>query len=418
MKVYKTLAGLDFGKILFEASVQTQTGKELVEKYQARVMTSAVTCSMINSFLREAKSCLYDGGVSYVYENVANIVNDNRYSWALASTCEAIEGNDNRRNFLARKAVEQVKPLLEMEEEDIVSYIKSGALKNVMHVEAFRNIAKSVYKDQPIIENNINFTNVHPISMVEERNDYKYFEVLGNIYKVNTDEGIIKEAEASEVTKEFIYISQLLESNYTKFDVEKETVIVEVRNLKFEVSEQGKAVRELNGQRVEFTAEQLREQNNIYLSTVPYSVRNGVAQVLECTVKLVENFNNVSVMDNVNIINTSSDKFLLIEENGNALAKSIYSSRTTGWAVNDNIAKTIETIKKNTRVDLTESFKEKIDRAVDRVSIEEGKQIQENLEKSEIDERRKKIEELTERYKNDPVRLQMLSQIACELNEL
>ena len=418
MKVYKTLAGLDFGKILFEASVQTQTGKELVEKYQARVMTSAVTCSMINSFLREAKSCLYDGGVSYVYENVANIVNDNRYSWALASTCEAIEGNDNSRNFLARKAVEQVKPLLEMEEEDVVSYIKSGALKNVMHVEAFRNIAKSVYKDQPIIENNINFTNVHPISMVEERNDYKYFEVLGNIYKVNTDEGIIKEAEASEVTKEFIYISQLLESNYTKFDVEKETVIVEVRNLKFEVSEQGKAVRELNGQRVEFTAEQLREQNNIYLSTVPYSVRNGVAQVLECTVKLVENFNNVSVMDNVNIINTSSDKFLLIEENGNALAKSIYSSRTTGWAVNDNIAKTIETIKKNTRVDLTESFKEKIDRAVDRVSIEEGKQIQENLEKSEIDERRKKIEELTERYKNDPVRLQMLSQIACELNEL
>jgi hypothetical protein len=188
--------------------------------------------------------------------------------------------------------------------------------------------------------------------------------------------------------------------------------------LKFEVSEQGKAVRELNGQRIEFTAEQLREQNNIYLSTVPYSVRNGVAQVLECTVKLVENFNNVSVMDNVNIINTPSDKFLLIEENGNALAKSIYSSRTTGWAVNDNIAKTIETIKKNTRVDLTESFKEKIDRAVDRVSIEEGRVIQENLQRSEIDERRKKIEELTERYKNDPVRLQMLSQIACELNEL
>ena len=28
-----------------------------------------------------------------------------------------------------------------------------------------------------------------------------------------------------------------------------------------------------------------------------------------------------------------------------------------------------------------------------------------------------KIRELTERYKNDPVRLQMLSQIASELNE-
>lgn len=418
MRIYKTLADLDFGKILFEASVQTQTGKELVEQYQARVMTSAVTCNMINSFLKEAKNCLYDGGVSYIYEKVSTVVNDNRYTWALATTCEAIENNDNSRNFLARRAVEQVKPLLEMDETDVVSYIKSGALKNVMHVESFRNIAKSVYRDQPIVENNANYTNIHPISMVEEHDNYKYFEVLGNIYKVNTDEGIIKEAEASEVTKEFIYISQLLESNYTKFDVEKETVIVEVRNVKFEVSEQGKAVREMNGQRVTFTTEQLREQNNIYLSTIPYSVRNNVAQVLECTAKLVENFNNISVMDNVNIVSTMNDKFLLIEENGNALAKSIHSNRTTAWSVNDNIAKTLDMIKKNTRVDLTESFKEKIDSVVERVSIEEGRMIQENLERAAIDERRKKIEELTERYKNDPVRLQMLSQIACELNEL
>lgn len=418
MRIYKTLADLDFGKILFEASVQTQTGKELMEKYQARVMTSAVTCNIINSFLKEAKNCLYDGGVSYVYEKVANVVNDNKYSWALASTCEAIEGNDNSRNFLARKAVEQVKPLLEMDETTVVSYIKSGALKNVMHVENFRNIAKCVYRDQPIVENNVNYTNLHPISMVEEHNEYKYFEVLGNIYKVNTDEGVIEEANASEVTPEFIYISQLLESQYSKFDVEKEMVIVEVRNVKIEVSEQGKAIREMNGQRVEFTAEQLREQNNIYLSTIPHSVRNNVAQVLECTVKMVENFNNISVMDNVNIVSTLNDKFLLIEENGNALAKSIYSNRTTAWSVNDNIAKTLDMIKKNTRVDLTESFKEKIDSVIERVSLEEGKMIQENLEKSQIDERRKKIEELTERYKNDPVRLQMLSQIACELNEL
>lgn len=418
MKVYKTLADLDFGKILFEASVQTQTGKELIENYQARVMTSAVTCTMINSFLKEAKNHLYDGGVNHVYEKLINIVNDNKYSWAIASTCEAIESNDNSRNFLARRAVDQVKPLLEMSEEDVVSYIKSGALKNVMHVEAFRNIAKCVYKDQPIVENHTTFTNVHPISMVEEHGDVKYFEVLGNIYKVNIEKSTIEEAQSNEVSQEFLYISQLLESQYTKFDAEKEQVLVEIRNLKFEVSEQGKVIREMNGQRLELTTEQLREQNGIYLSTIPYSVRNSVAQVLECTAKLVENFNNISVMDNVNIISTANDKFLLIEENGNALAKSLFSNRTTQWIVNDNIAKTIETIKKNTHVDLIESFKEKIEKVVEQVSTEEGRMIQESLQEKELSDRRAKIEELTKRYKNDPIRLQMLSQIASELKEL
>lgn len=417
MKVYKTLADMDFGKLLFEASVQTQTGKEIIEKYQAHVMTSAVTCSLINSFLKEAKNCLYDGGISYVYEKVGSLVNDNRYSWALASTCEAIEANQNSRNFLARRAVAEVKPLLEMAEEDVVSYIKSGALKNVLHVEAFRNIAKSVYKDQPVVESTTTYTNIHPISMVEEHNDVKYFEVLGNIYKVNIEKSTIEEAQSNEVSQEFLYISQLLESQYTKFDTEKEQVIVEVRNLKFEVSEQGKAIREMNGQRLELTTEQLREQNSIYLSTVPYSVRNNVAQVLECTAKLVENFNNISVMDNVNIISTNNDRFLLIEENGNAMARSISSNRTTHWTVSDNIAKTLEVIKKNTLVDLTESFKEKIEKVVEQVSAEEGRMIQESLQEKELSDRRAKIEELTKRYKNDPVRLQMLSQIASELND-
>lgn len=418
MKVYKTLADMDFGKLLFEASVQTQTGKEIIEKYQAHVMSSAVTCTLINSFLKESKNCLYDGGINYVYEKLAQVINDNRYSWAIASTCEAIEANQSSRNFLAKKAVEEVKPLLEMNEEDVVSYIKSGALKNVLHVEQFRNIAKSVYKDQPIVESTTTYTNVHPISMVEEHNDVKYFEVLGNIYKVDTEKSIIEEAQSNEVSQEFLYISQLLESQYTKFDVEKEQVIVEVRNLKFEINEQGKTVREMNGKRVELTTEQLREQNGIYLSTVPYSVRNNVAQILECTAKLVENFDNISVMDNVNIISTKNDKFVLIEENGNAIARSIYSNRTTHWSVKDNIAKTINVIKKNTRVDLTESFRDKIEQVVEKVSEKEGQIIQESLQEKEINDRRAKIEELTKIYKNDPIRLQMLSQIASELNEL
>jgi predicted RNase H-like nuclease (RuvC/YqgF family) len=100
------------------------------------------------------------------------------------------------------------------------------------------------------------------------------------------------------------------------------------------------------------------------------------------------------------------------------MARSISSNRTTHWTVSDNIAKTLEVIKKNTLVDLTESFKEKIEKVVEQVSAEEGRMIQESLQEKELNDRRAKIEELTKRYKDDPVRLQMLSQIASELNEL
>lgn len=416
MKVYKTLADLDFGKILFEASVQTQTGKEIINKYQAQVMTSAVTCSTINNFLREAKMHLYDSGLNRVYEALANVINDNKYSWSLATICESIFADNNSKNFLVRRAAEEVQPLLEMSEADVVAYIKSGALKNVMHVEAFRNIAKAVYKDQPIVEQYVDFTLVHPISMVEESEGVKYFEVLGSLYKLEGEQ--ISEATSKEVTNEFLVVSRLLESDICSFNPRNEVLTIKVRNMQYEVSEQGQAIRiDANGQRTLLTCEQLREQNQIYLSTVPYTMRGGVAQVLESVVKLAESFDSICVMDNVNLISTNTDRFLLIEEGGNAFAKSIYSSRVTPWNVNDNIAEAVKIIKKNTKVDLTEAFKEKIEQIVEKVAEEEGEQIKESLKENELNSRREKIRELTERYKNDPVRLQVLSQIVSDLND-
>lgn len=417
MKVYKTLAELDFGKLLFEASVQTQTGKELINKYQGYVMTSAVTCNLVNNFIKEAKICLYDGGVNYVYEALCDTINKNKYSWALASTCESISNDQNSRNYLARRAVEQVMPLLEMNEQDVVAYIKSGAMKNVMHVDAFRNIAKSVYKDQPIVETYKQFTSVHPISIIEENDGAKYFEVLGSIYKIDNETREVSEANIDEVSKEFIAISQLLESKYCSFDIDSDILSVIVRNQKFEITEQGKAIRTIGDKKLELTVEQLREQNQITIATLPLSVRREAEFVLETMVKLVENYNSLSIMDNVNIISTNTDKFLLIEGQENAFAKSLYSSRTTPWKVSDNIVETVKIIKHNTKVDLTEVFKDKMESIVEKLSEKEGEQIKESLRLKELDKRRQKVAELTERYKDDPVRLQLLSQIASDLNE-
>lgn len=417
MKVYKTLLDMDFGKILFESCAQTTTGKNIINKYQAHVMTSPVTCSVVNNFLKEAKMCLYDSGVNAIYNNIVNIINDNRYSWALASTCENILANESRNNFLNRKAAEQVYPLLEMSEQDIVSYIKSGALKGVMHVESFRNIAKSVFKNQPIIENNTNFTVVHPISLVECKGKSKYFQVLGNIFKVDMNSDTIEESLSKELSHDFLAISQLMESNYCKYINETETIEVSVRNIKYIINEQGRAKRELNGKSVELTVEQMREQNSIYIQTIPHTVRTQVESILETAVKLTENFNNICILDNVNIIYTDYDKFLLIEQNGNAYTKSLSSTHSTGWKHNGNISEAVNIIKKNTRVDLTENFKNEIENIIENVKLKEGNMIKESLRQKELSTRRNKIAELTERFKSDPIRLQVLANIAQDLND-
>lgn len=412
--VYKKLADIKFADRLFEAKAQTQTGQNLLNKYQAYVMANSITCNLINSFMHEAKACLYDGGVNHVYESLADIISTNKYGWAIASTCESINANHSKGNYLALKAVGQVEPLLEMTEGDIVAYIKSGAFKSVMHIDAFRNIAHSIYRNQPVVETYADFNIYHPISIVESKDDVLYFEVLGKIYKIA--EGKIETALSSEVSREFIQVSQLLESDHIEF--ENETLKMKAVNSVYEVKEQGKCTRTNKDQVLELTVDQLREQNNIALTTVPNTLKNQTAALLETFAKIVENFDNIAILNNVNIVTTRNDKFFVIEHEGMMLAESVASNHSTAWNINSNSAEVLKVIKKTTKVDLNEAFSESLKKAIAHVSESEAAAIQESLENDKMDERRRKIAELTERFKDDPVRLQMLSQIAADLNSL
>ena len=109
---------------------------------------------------------------------------------------------------------------------------------------------------------------------------------------------------------------------------------------------------------------------------------------------------------------------MVIEHQGNAYAKMISTNHTSPWKVKDNIAKVCESVKKYTHVDLKENYSESIKNVVETVKDEEAQQMLESLETDKMNERKQKIAELTERYKNDPVRLHILSQIASDLNNL
>ena len=63
----KILAELDFSSIIGESMAQTQTGAELISKYQSYLLVNEASCALINSFIKEASQHTYDNGVAEVY---------------------------------------------------------------------------------------------------------------------------------------------------------------------------------------------------------------------------------------------------------------------------------------------------------------------------------------------------------------
>ena len=148
----KIQAELDFSSIIGESMAQTQTGAELLSKYNSYLLVNEASCALVNSFVKEAALHTYDNGINEALTTVAEYINANKASWALATACESINANTASHNYINRNAAKQVEKLLEMDETNVVKYVKNGALKNVMFCEAFRNIAKQIFKETPMVE--------------------------------------------------------------------------------------------------------------------------------------------------------------------------------------------------------------------------------------------------------------------------
>ena len=417
MQVYKVLAGMDFSGKLFEAKAQTALGNELITKYRSFVVANPTTCATVNNFLKEARSLTYDSGIQALVESLATTLEENKFGWALASVCESISNSSHRTNYLQLRAVEQVSPMLEMKEDEIVSYIKSGALKNVMYVEAFRNIAKAIYKEQPIVEYSEDFTTTHPISLVEQVEDSYYFHAAGRLFRTNA-QGIF-EADRKDVSSEFLTVASLLESGMVKYADDGLTMELNGRLYKvYEENEEVKCSITVEGKTSVYTIDQLRENNNYFVMAAPANQKAQRAALLEGFAKVFENFSKVAILNNVSVISNANDRFILIENNGNAYAKLLQSNHCQPWEVKNDIAKVCESVKKFTRLDITKLYTESVNKAVEQAKEKEGQQIKENLEKDAIQQRKDRIAELTEQFKDDPIRLKMLASIAADLNEL
>lgn len=411
----KILAELEFNMILNEAMAQTQTGAELINKYKSFLMANESTCGLVNNFIKEAQNCRYDNGVNSVLEQLSDYINCNKTIWALASACESIRSNNSSYNYLNLNATKQVEKMLEMQEEEVVKYIKAGALKNVMYCEAFRNIAKQVYKDQPIVEHTADYTKVTPISMIENVGDGFCFEVAGSLYKIDDDKNI-QEAQWNEVSNTFKTVSQLLESNICSID--ENTITVKAGNATYEIKEANQITKFGKEGTIEMTSEQLRENNRLVLMATNPRHRNNLAGVLEAIALTCENYDSIVNMDNVAIYSTKYDKFVVIESNENLYATLLQSNRCPKWTISENAIDAISFIKSKTNVTLSEAYKDIIMKAVESISEEETMKMEQELNDQKVNSYKERIEALTEKFKNDPVKLAVLAKLAQEVAEV
>lgn len=409
----KTLAEMEFASIISEATAQTQTGAELINRYKSYVMSHDITHSLVNNFVREASNCQYDNGVVEALSIVADYINLNKTSWALASTCESLNANNSSYNYINKNfAVKQVEKLLEMNEDDVVKYIKAGALKNVMFCEEFRNIAKQVYKDNPLVEATAEYVRRTPVSLVENVGDGVCFQVKGQLFKI-ADDKTIQEAQAKEVSNTFRIISQLLESQYVTID--EHAIEVKLDNATYEVSESGSVKRiGKDGEKV-MTIEQLRENNRLMLMTANPRFRNQLAGILESVALLVENYDSVVNLDNVAIYETKNDTFMVIESGTNIYSTLLRSNRHPKWTINENVIEALSFIKTKTNVTLNESYDEAVAKCMEEMDEEHHAKIEAELKEEKMNSYKERIEALTEKFKNDPVKMAVLSKLAQDI---
>jgi hypothetical protein len=161
---------------------------------------------------------------------------------------------------------------------------------------------------------------------------------------------------------------------------------------------------------------ELREHNRLVLMTANPRMRNQFAALLEGIALIAENYSRIANMDNVGIYETKNDRFLVIEGEDRLYATLLMSNRHPQWTINENAVDAISFIKTKTNVNISENYSDMVKTHLERVSEKEQESIKQEIHEQKVQTYRERIEALTEKFKDDPTKLAVLSKIAQELN--
>ena len=423
----KLLTNLNFAELISKTEAITEAGKEMLKGYRGYCYANPVSCSLVNSFIAEASRYGFDTGLNNILESVNSFIKENNISWKLASACESISANNSTYNYINKIGVQQVEKLLEMNESEVVSYIKAGSLKNIQYIPEFRAICKEVYKTQVTEAQTVEYKVVNPISYVYENEETKerFFKVNGTIFKV-TEEKVEMTNECKDET--FNRINSLLES----MGRDGETLYYAYRgsrgDYRFEINES------VNEETKETTTKLTFKNNNINetfedaikfreycdnLSKVlPVSEKLQLMKVSNAIADVFENMGSIMLVDNCKLL-TSMNATCAIIEGKNNVNLTVFNSITAGSSSNnyDYMVEALNNVIKVAGVDLKGMYEDRINEDMKKLDPQ-AQEIKEQLEANKEAQyaiRKKKIAMLAEQYKNDPVRIALLNKVAKDL---
>lgn len=444
----------NLGEILLSGSALTQTGLEVLEKYQSYLLNNPLNCGIINQFLKESASHNYDGSLLRTVELINAFISDNPIGWSLSSVCEHLLNTTGKHDILNRSAARKTMEVLEAangSEDELVKMIRTGALKEVMYCEAIRAIAKQVFNEQgDIIKQNLinnasktEYGISYPISYTEPfynestgEETGMHFEVLGELYLVCEGQKVQK-GDWRNVSNTFKTITQLFESNAvcligdnddrikvyfnesTYFVIENDGSVKKYginKNSNGSTNHEDTVIAEFK------TAEQFRDHNRLVLMATPTIKQNNTAALLESIALTMENYDNVAILNNASIISIGAgeaqNNILVIESGKYLYAKSLSLPVSQAFEVNENALEVCTYLKEKVHVDLTDTYKKSINESIEQIS-EVQKQVLENREaKQEINDINARIEALTNQFKNDPAKLAVLTSLASQVQDL
>jgi hypothetical protein len=417
----RLLKDLNFAEKLNNHEAVTEAGKEMLKSYRGYMYTNAPTCGIVNGFIAEAQNFSFDTGLVSILNSVLDFVNENKISWKLASACESISSNNSNYSYIAKVGIETVGKLLQMNEADVVSYIKAGSLKSVQYIPEFRAICKEVYSTTVNETRTQQYNMVNPISYVYECENARYFNVMGKTFK--TENGVVSEAVCDN--KEFATINSLLES----FKTDGNNLFVEYRGTHGDTAK-FTIVESAEGSKIEFTKGNVSESFDNVVAFNEYC--NNASKVMMVAEKMnwlkatnviaqvYEAAGNIVALDNVNIVSTQNGTLCAIIEGAENVNLTVFRSYNAGTSSN-NYAYMVEALAQLTKisgVDLKSQYTARINEDCKKQDPEGAKAIAESvaaLNEEAMDARKKKIAKLAEQYKNDPAKIALLNEAARNL---
>ena len=413
----KLLKDLDFGKIINAGEAVTEAGKEILSNYRAYVYSNPATCGIVNGFVLEASKYGFDTGLKSILESVNKFISDNNISWKLASACESIMNNNSTYNYINKIGVQQVEKLLQMNEADVVSYIKAGSLKNIQYIPEFRQVCKEVYKTAITEHNAPNYVITNPVSFVIKEDNASIFNVYGHTYKI--DEGKVEEIKYDNAL--FNQVNAILENfTYDGTNIYVEYNTPRSETMRFTINE-NETLTYTKGKVTETfeNPSKFMEYCNMISRTMMTNEKLRFMNFASNVNMVFENCANIVNCDQVKFMNCSNGTQLAIIEGQDNVNLTIFHSVKAGSSSNtyDYIVEALNNVIKVTGIDLKFMFEDRINEDMKKLDPE-AQQIKEQLEESraaQYDIRKKKIALLAEQYRNDPVKIALLNKVAKDL---